>query len=156
MFFLFLCLTIWRMAWRSTHQGPGSALKSITPLKARISPICLAAPQPHLSQMRFQREYGGKKKKKNPSQSLLHSSCYYFPTPSRDWKRKVYVSLGDKRPGNDGCVSVRGRRGKEVEISEETMGERWRESQKRLKRVLCNHHFSPRTMFYKTNEPWLL
>lgn len=25
-------------------------------------------------------------KKKNPSQSLLHSSCYYFRTSSSDWK----------------------------------------------------------------------
>ena len=39
---------------------------------------------------------------KNPWQSLLHSSCYYFPTLSRDWKRKVYVSTGDKTPGNNG------------------------------------------------------
>lgn len=28
---------------------------------------------------------------------------------SRDWKRKVYVSAGDKRAGNNGCVSVRER-----------------------------------------------
>lgn len=66
----FLRLTIWRMTWRSTHQGPGSALKSITPLKARISPICLAATQPQLSQMGFQRENTLKKKHRNPCCTL--------------------------------------------------------------------------------------
>lgn len=55
-------LTIWQMTWRRTHQGPGSALKSITPLKTLISPICLAATQPQLSQMGFQSENTFKKK----------------------------------------------------------------------------------------------
>lgn len=74
----FLSLTIWRLTWKSTHQGPGAPLKSITPLKERISPICLAATQPELGRT-IGREYVIKKEK-NPSQSPLHSSRYYFGT----------------------------------------------------------------------------
>lgn len=53
----FLSLTIWRLTWKSTHQGPGSALKNITPLKERIPPICLAATQPELGRTIVGREY---------------------------------------------------------------------------------------------------
>lgn len=76
-----LSLTIWRVTWKSTHQGPGSALKSITPLKERIAPIFLAATQPELSQTIVGREYVNRKKKSIaiPAALFLLLLSYFRP-----------------------------------------------------------------------------
>lgn len=55
------------------------------------------------------------------------------------------------------CQSVR-EKGLKNKSGNNGEGTEWKRGKKCYgqKAVVCSHHSSPRTMFYKTNEPWLL
>lgn len=147
------CILCLRLHGRTHIRGLASS-KSIMPLKANIFPVW----QLHNLFVFSEMGLWLKKKKKiycNPYCPLPTIALFIRPLIASENCTRACVR--DKRQRQSASVGGR-KRGKwrKGEKREENNGKETERKRYGQKAVVCSHHSSPRTLFYKTNEPWLL